>query len=305
MPCQLCQGKTTEGVKLVMISGSSKNGDLAAKYQHLQYLLKEMRRVLIAFSGGVDSTLLLKVAKDTLDERVLAVTAVSETTPRHEQLDAKRLARELEAAHLMVNTHEMQIPEFVENPENKCYICKKYRFGKLIDLAEKNNYRFVLDGGNLDDYSDYRPGIKATRELGVLSPLSVAGFCKQDVRDLSKQLELPTWNKPSYACLASRIPYHSRITAVKLEQVDKGEDFLRDSGFCGQVRVRHHNNLARLEIDSEDLPQFMQPVLRSRIIEYFKGLGFTYVALDLEGYSMGSLNRVAAAAQKGIQDGQQ
>ena len=288
-----------------MSSGTSNSGTLAAKYQHLQYLLKEMKRVLIAFSGGVDSTLLLKVARDTLGEQVLAVTAVSETTPRHEQMDAQRLARELKAAHLMVDTHEMQIPEFVRNPENKCYTCKKYRFGKLIDLAEKQDYRFVLDGGNLDDHSDYRPGIKATRELGVLSPLAVVGFSKQDVRELSKQLELPTWNKPSYACLASRIPYHSPITAEKLKQVDAGEEFLRDVGFSGQVRVRHHDNLARLEIDSRHLPEIIQPALRSKVIEHFRTLGFTYVALDLEGYSMGSLNRLALAAQKGLDDGQQ
>lgn len=293
------------GLIFVMDSGSSIKGDLATKYQHLQNLLEEMKRVLIAFSGGVDSTLLLKVAKDTLGELVLAVTAVSETTPRHERLDAKRLARELEAAHLMVDTHEMQKPEFVKNPENKCYICKKYRFGKLIELAKKKDYRYVLDGGNLDDHSDYRPGIKATRELGVLSPLASAGFSKRDVRQLSKQLNLPTWNKPSYACLASRIPYHSQITAEKLKQVDNGEDFLRELGFSGQIRVRHHKNLARLEIDSQDLPRIIQPVLRSKIIEHFRGLGFTYVALDLEGYSMGSLNRLAIAAQKGIHDGQQ
>ncbi len=288
-----------------MNSATSNNGTLAAKYQHLQQLIKKMKRVLIAFSGGVDSTLLLKVAKDTLDDQVLAVTAVSETTPRHEQMDAERLARELEAAHLMVDTHEMQIPEFVKNPENKCYTCKKYRFGKLIELARKEDYRFVLDGGNLDDHSDYRPGIKATHELGVLSPLAEAGFSKQDVRELSKQLNLPTWNKPSYACLASRIPYHSQITAKKLKQVDDGEEFLRNLGFSGQIRVRHHNNLARLEIDSRDLPQIIQSELRNKVIEHFRALGFTYVALDLEGYSMGSLNRLALAAQKGIEDGQQ
>ncbi len=288
-----------------MNSATSNNGTLAAKYQHLQQLIKKMKRVLIAFSGGVDSTLLLKVAKDTLDDQVLAVTAVSETTPRHEQMDAERLARELEAAHLMVDTHEMQIPEFVKNPENKCYTCKKYRFGKLMTLAEKKGYPFVLDGGNLDDHSDYRPGIKATRELGVRSPLAEARFSKQDVRELSKQLELPTWNKPSYACLASRIPYHSQITAKKLKQVDDGEEFLRNLGFSGQIRVRHHNNLARLEIDSRDLPQIIQSELRNKVIEHFRALGFTYVALDLEGYSMGSLNRLALAAQKGIEDGQQ
>ena len=141
--------------------------------------------------------------------------------------------------------------------------------------------------------------------MGVLSPLAEAGFSKQDVRELSKQLELSTWNKPSYACLASRIPYHSQITAEKLKQVDDGEEFLRNLGFSGQIRVRHHNNLARLEIDSRDLPRIIQPELRNKVIEHFRALGFTYVALDLEGYSMGSLNRLALAAQKGIDDGQQ
>jgi uncharacterized protein len=279
--------------------------DLATKHQHLQNLLNEMGRVLIAFSGGVDSTLLLKVAKDVLGDEVLAVTALSETTPRHERLDADRLAKELAAEHLLVQTHELQLPEFVKNPENKCYICKKDRFGGLVELARKKRYRFVIDGGNLDDHSDFRPGIKATKELGVRSPLAEADFSKQDVRALSKQLNLTTWNKPSYACLASRIPYHSQITAEKLRQVDAGEEFLRDLGLSGQVRVRHHNEIARLEIEAKDLPQFMQSALRSKVIKHFRGLGFTYITLDLEGYNMGSLNRVVAAVMKGNNDGQQ
>ncbi len=166
------------------------NDDLATKHQHLQNLLMEMKRVLIAFSGGVDSTLLLKVAKDVLGDQVLAVTALSETTSRHERLDADRLAKELSAEHLLVHTHEMRLPEFVENPENKCYICKKERFGGLVELSKKKGYRFVLDGGNLDDHSDFRPGIKATRELGVRSPLAEADFSKQDIRALSQSL---TW----------------------------------------------------------------------------------------------------------------
>jgi uncharacterized protein len=236
---------------------------------------------------------------------VLAVTALSETTSRHERSDADRLAKELSAEHLRVHTRELQMPEFVKNPENKCYICKKERFGGLVELAQKEGYRFVLDGGNLDDHSDYRPGIKATRELGVRSPLAEAGFSKQDIRTLSRQLDLDTWDKPSYACLASRIPYHSPISAEKLRQVDDGEEFLRNLGFLGQVRVRHHNEIARLEIDARDLPQFLQPALRNKVVEHFKKLGFTYIALDLEGYNMGSLNRVAAAAQKGIENGQQ
>jgi uncharacterized protein len=253
----------------------------------------------------VDSTLLLKVAKDVLGDAVLAVTALSETTPRHERLDADRLAKELEAEHLLVHTRELRLMEFVKNPENKCYICKKDRFGGLVELARKKGYRFVLDGGNLDDHSDYRPGIKATKELGVRSPLAEAGFSKQDIRTLSKQLDLDTWNKPSYACLASRIPYHSPITAEKLQQIDAGEEFLRELGLSGQVRVRHHDEIARLEIEAKDLPQFIQPVLRNKVIEHFKGLGFTYITLDLEGYNMGSLNRGVAAAMKGIHDGQQ
>lgn len=278
--------------------------DLATKHQHLQSLLKEMGRVLIGFSGGVDSTLLLKVAKDVLGDEVLAVTAMSETTARHEGRDADRLARELAAEHLLVHTHELQLPEFVDNPENKCYICKKDRFGGLVALGREKGYRFVLDGGNLDDHSDYRPGIKAIKELGVRSPLAEAGFSKPDVRALSKQLNLTTWNKPSYACLASRIPYHSPITAEKLRQVDAGEEFLRHLGLSGQVRVRHHNEIARLEIEANDLPQFMRSALRNKVIEHFKGLGFTYVTFDLEGYNMGSLNRVVAAAQKARHNGQ-
>ncbi len=279
--------------------------DLASKYDYLKTILKEMGRVLIAFSGGVDSTLLLKVAKDVLGDEVLAVTALSETTSRHERKDAIDLAKALGAKHLQVQTHELKLPDFVKNPENKCYICKKDRFGGLIEIARKNGYHYVIDGGNQDDHRDYRPGIQAIEELGVRSPLSEAGFSKQEIRTLSKQLNLPTWDKPSYACLASRIPYHSPITEDKLRQVDAGEEFLRELGLSGQIRVRHHNEIARLEMDAQDLRQFMQSALRSKVIEHFRGLGFTYITLDLEGYNMGSLNRVVAAAQKGSHDGQQ
>ena len=270
--------------------------DLATKRQHLQDLLKEMGRVLIAFSGGVDSTLLLKVASDILADEVLAVTAISETTPRHERKDAIKLAKTLGAKHLQVQTHEMELAEFVKNPENKCYVCKKYRFGKLVEIAKEKEYPYILDGGNLDDHRDYRPGMMATRELGVRSPLSEARLSKKEIRILSQWLNLPTWDKPSYACLASRIPYHSAITPEKLSQVEAGEEFLRELGFSGQIRVRNHKEIVRLEIEAKDLPRFTQNTIRKRVTEFFKGLGFTYITLDLEGYNMGSLNRVIAAA---------
>jgi uncharacterized protein len=252
----------------------------------------------------VDSTLLLKVARDVLDDEVLAVTALSETTPRHERKDAIDLAKALGAKHLQVQTHELKLPEFVKNPENKCYICKKDRFGGLMEIAKKKGYPYVIDGGNRDDQRDYRPGILAIRELGVRSPLSEAKLSKKEIRILSKRLNLPTWDKPSYACLASRIPYHSPITAEKLRQVEAGEEFLRELGLSGQIRVRNHKEIVRLEIEPNDIPRFMQFAIRNRVTEFFKGLGFKYITLDLEGYNMGSLNRVIAAAQKERHNGQ-
>ena len=250
-----------------------------------------MHRVLIAFSGGVDSTLLLKVAKDVLQDNVLAVTALSATTPEHERQSSVNLARQIGVNHLLVETAELELPEFIANPADKCYICKKERFSGLLQLAAESNCRFVLDGGNTDDHKDYRPGLRAVEELGVRSPLAEAGLNKREIRELSKRLGLETWNKPSFACLASRIPYHSPITAEKLQQVDEAEEFLRQSGFAPQLRVRHHGDVARLEIDPQDFSKLLEDARRKPILKVFNKLGFRHVALDLEGYRMGSLNR--------------
>jgi uncharacterized protein len=247
---------------------------------------------VVAFSGGVDSTLLLKVAKDVLGESVLAVTALSATTARHEHAAAVRLARDLGVEHLVVESFEMSLPEFVRNPPDKCYICKKSRFRELVNIARRKGFAFVVDGENSDDHQDYRPGIRATRELGIRSPLSEAGLTKKEVRALSKKLGLPTWDKHSYACLASRVPYGSSITEEKLKQVDEGEEFIRGLFPGAQIRVRHHGDTARIEVDSKVIPLLITQEVRIRLVEHFKKLGFKFVTLDLEGYSMGSLNRM-------------
>lgn len=275
--------------------------EIESVYQKLQDILKDMERVIIAFSGGIDSTLLLKVARDILGkDNVLAVTALSETTSRQDREDAVRLAETFGVHHLLVETHELDIPEFVKNPEDRCYICKKHRFARLIDAAAyfssqsgtRERETCMADGLNTDDYDDYRPGIRAARELGVRSPLCEAGMSKRDIRLLSKKLGIPTWNKPAFACLASRIPYHSPITAEKLRQTDDAETFLREMGFSGQVRVRHYGDTARIETDPDDIPKLAEYEARTRVTSYFKSLGFIFVTLDLEGYNMGSLNRV-------------
>lgn len=270
----------------------SRHDSVMRKYDSLKALLVAMQRVLIAFSGGVDSALLLKVAVDVLGENVLAATAVSGTTSRQERQDAVQLAGQLGVHHLLVESQELEMPEFVKNPTDKCYICKKHRFAAMKALADKHGCFYVLDGGNLDDQRDFRPGIRALEELGVRSPLFEAEMTKSDIRQLSQQLGLPTWNKPSSACLASRIPYHHQITPKKLRQVDVGEDFLRELDFSQQLRVRHYGDTARLEIAPDDIQKLASADLRHRIVDYFKGLGFAFVTLDLEGYNMGSLNRV-------------
>jgi uncharacterized protein len=261
------------------------------KLEKLKSSLMEMEKVLIAFSGGVDSTFLLKVAKDVLEDQVLAVIARSPTYPNEEVEFAKELCQKLKVKYQIIETDEFSDENFIKNPIERCYFCKKELFSKLMEIAEENGIQYVLDGSNYDDKSDYRPGTIAKNELGVRSPLMELGFRKQDIRKYSKELGLSTWDKPSYACLASRIPYGTEITEDILKKVGEGENFLRSLGFK-QLRVRHHGNIARIEVEENDIPRIFDEDLRDEIFNKFKALGYIYVVLDLKGYRTGSMNEV-------------
>lgn len=265
---------------------------LYQKYETLKNCLVSLKRVLIAFSGGVDSTFLVKVAVDTLGrENVLAVTACSSTYPSREREEAVNFAKQGHILHDVITSEELDIAEFRNNPINRCYFCKKELFGKLKQLAESKGYNYVADGSNLDDNLDFRPGQQAARELGVVSPLREAGLTKDEIRGLSKELGLSTWNKPALACLSSRFPYGESISEGKLRAVEEAENFLKDLGFR-QLRVRHHGNIARIELEAAESPRLFANGLSLKIINKLKNLGFTYVTLDLEGYRTGSMNEV-------------
>jgi len=264
------------------------NPKLAGKFEELERILAGLESAVVAFSGGVDSSLLLAVAVKVLGSRVLAVTATSETYPERELIEARSLAGQLGARHREVVSEELDIPEFKHNPRNRCYYCKKELFGKLQEIAGQEGLGHVLDGTNLDDRGDHRPGRQAAEELGVRSPLEEAGFTKADIRELSKYLGLPCWDKPAFACLSSRFPYGTSITSDRVSQVGRAEEALRGLGFR-VLRVRYHDTVARLELGPEEFTQATGP-LREEVDRIVKDSGFTYVAVDLLGYRSGSMN---------------
>lgn len=266
--------------------------NLHSKYIQLQFILHEMESVVIGFSGGVDSTLLLKVAVDTLGSNVIAVIGKSETYPSREYEEAEQFVRSLGAPYEVVYTEETDNLKFKENPPDRCYYCKTELFTKLSEIAQRRNIKWIADGTNVDDLGDFRPGLKAVKENNVRSPLLEAGFTKNDIRELSRILNLPTWDKQSFACLSSRFPYWTRIEPEKLKKIDIAETFLRDNGFK-YFRVRHHDDKTlRIEVGGDEIYRFLDENFRITLVKKFKELDFVYITLDLEGFRSGSMNEV-------------
>lgn len=270
---------------------------LEDKYKKLEDLLREMGEIVIAYSGGVDSTFLMRVAVDVLGDKALGILATSATYPTREFKEAVALAEKMGAQLRIIETKETDNIKFSENPPDRCYFCKSELFTKVQEIAQVEGIKFIADGSNLDDVGDFRPGMRALKEQQVRSPLKEAQFTKNDIREMSRRLGLPTWNKPSLACLSSRFPYGSGIDLKKLTMVDRAENFLQDLGFS-VVRVRHYEDTARIELSDQEISRFLEPEIRNRVVKEFKDIGYKYVTLDLQGYRTGSMNEVLSVAEK-------
>jgi uncharacterized protein len=265
---------------------------LEEKRDHLLRIIGEMAGCVIGFSGGVDSTFLFAVAREVLGDRAIAVTITSEIHPEWELQEAREVAGLIGGRHRILAAKALEIPGLAENPDNRCYVCKKAIAADLWKIAREEGVSFVLDGGNVDDRGDYRPGREAAIEAGIRSPLDEAGLTKDDIRQLSHAMNLPTWDKPSYACLISRFPYGVYLTQEKMRMVAIAEDFLREMGLR-TVRVRFHGEVARLELGEEEYERVAHE-LRQEVVARVKEAGFAYVALDLQGYRTGAMNEVLA-----------